>query len=69
MLKENRKSEVTKRVYIYKEKQTKVIQIVLYKVSLINFPKSSFFLLMNGKAETVVPLFFGFKKHTVDNPW
>lgn len=58
MPKENRKSEVTKRVYIYKEKQRKVIQIVLYKVSLINFPKSSFFFLMNGKAETVVPLFF-----------
>lgn len=49
MLVENRKSEVTKRFYIYK-KQKKVIQIVLYKVCLITFPKSSFFLLMNGKA-------------------
>ncbi len=35
MLIENRKSEVTKRVYIYK-KTKKVIQMVLYKVSLIN---------------------------------
>lgn len=48
MLIDNRKAEVTKRVYLYKKKQ-----IVVYKVSLISFPKSSFFVLMNGKALTV----------------